>query len=69
MDTTNVPHVIAAACVLHNICELHHEHFNVVWLQGNEGDYTQPATVATRDTSSGRPHDIRNALVDYFQHN
>ena len=26
MNTDNIPHVIAAACVLHNICEIHHEH-------------------------------------------
>ena len=72
MHTENIPcvTVTAAACVLHNICEVHHEHFNDAWLQSNEGKYTQPATVATRDTSSiSLTHDIRIALVNYFQHN
>jgi len=69
MHTDNIPHVIAAVCVLHNICEVHHEHFNDAWLQNSDGEYDQTSTVATRDTSVGSPHIIRNALVSYFQHN
>ena len=56
--------------VLHNICEVHHEHFNDAWIQNSEGEYDQPATVTTRDSSAaGSPHTIRNALVSYFQSN
>ena len=33
-----IPHVIIAACVLHNICEVYHEQFNDAWLQ-TERDY------------------------------
>ena len=69
MNIDNIPHVITAACVLHNICEVHHEHFNDAWLQIGEGEYTQPAAVASRDTPTGIPQDIRNALVQYFQNN
>lgn len=68
MSIDNIPHVITAACVLHNICETHHEHFNDAWLQ-TEGEYTQPDSVASRDTATGLPQDIRNALVQYFQNN
>ena len=69
MHTDNIPHVIAATCVLHNICEVHHEHFNDAWLQNTEGEHDQPATVRTRDTSIGSSHAIRNALVSYFRSN
>ena len=69
MHTENIPHVIAATCVLHSICEIHHEHFNDAWLQNSEGEHDQPTTVTTRDTSVGSSHTIRNALVSYFQSN
>ena len=69
MSIENIPNVITAACVLHNICEIHREHFNDAWLQTSE-EYTQPsATVRSRDPPTGPPQDIRNALVQYFQHN
>ena len=44
-------------------------YFNDAWLQNSEGEHDQPATVATRDTSIGLSHAIRNALVSYFQSN
>ena len=69
MHTDNIPHMIAAACVLHNICEVHHEHFNDAWLQNSDSEYDQPTTVITRDASVGSPHAIRNVLVSYFQSN
>ena len=47
MNINNIPHVIIAACVLHNICQFHHAHFNVVWLQ--TGEYAEPDAVASRD--------------------
>ena len=68
MNIDNIPHVITAACVLHNICEVHHEHRNDVWLQPGE-EYAQPDAVLTRDASTGLPQDIRNALVQYSQNN
>ena len=69
MSIENIPNVITAACVLHNICEIYREHFNDAWLQTSE-EYTQPsATVRSRDPPTGPPQDIRNALVQYFQHN
>ena len=53
MQTNNIPHMIAATCVLHNVCEVHHEHFNDAWLQNSDCEYDQSATVTTRDTSVG----------------
>ena len=68
MNIDNIPHVITAACVLQNICEVHYEHFNDAWLQ-TEGEYIEPDTVTSRDIPTGLPQDIRNALVQYFQNN
>ena len=28
MHTNHIPHIIAAACILHNMCEVHGEQFN-----------------------------------------
>ena len=68
MHVSNIPHVITAACILHNVCQIHCEHFNDTWMQSGEVDYVQPETVA-RDTLTGLPQNVRNALVEYFQHN
>ena len=56
MYVHNVPAVAAAACVLHNICEIHHDQFNDAWLAEND-DLAQPATTAFRDVgaSDSRP--------------
>ena len=40
----NVPTVIAACCILHNICEIHGETFNDSWLQVHVHEYEQPPT-------------------------
>ena len=48
MNIDNIPYVIIAACVLHNICEVHYENFNDAWLQTG-GEYAQPDAVASRD--------------------
>ena len=33
MHIKHIPNIIATACILHNICEKHGEHFNKSWLQ------------------------------------
>ena len=69
MHVENIPNVIAAACVLHNICEVHHEHFNDSWLQNCEEHAPPSRTSASRNIPTGEAQNIRSALVDYFQHN
>ena len=32
MSIENIPNIITAACILHNICEIHNEGFNDSWL-------------------------------------
>jgi len=34
-----------------------------------DSQYDQPETAASRDTPTGPPQNIRNALVEYFQQN
>ena len=40
----------------------------MTWMQSGEVDYVQPEIVA-RDTPTGPPQDVRNALMEHFQHN
>ena len=69
MYVHNVPVVAAAACVLHNICEIHHDQFNDAWLVDN-GGLAQPATTALEiGASDSRSRQIRGALVTYFSSN
>ena len=44
MAIENVPTVIAACCILHNLCEIHGETFNDHWLQAHATEYEQPPT-------------------------
>ena len=34
VNVCDVPQLVAACCVLHNICEIHGEHFNEEWMEG-----------------------------------
>jgi len=45
MNVNNIPHVITAARILPNICEVHGEDFSDTWMQNMDGDYDQPETV------------------------
>ena len=60
---SNVPHVIMACCILHNICEVHGEAINKVWLDDVHSD--QPTSATITGTSSAA-EDIRNTLVQYY---
>ena len=42
MLVKNVPNVIAAACMLHNMCEIHHEIFDKSWANNISNDLSQP---------------------------
>ena len=49
MNIENVPCVITACCILHNICEVHGDSFNELWLE--EVDMSsQPATASPSGT-------------------
>ena len=70
MHINHIPNVVAASCILHNLCEIHGEHFNDTWLQDfRDSDYSPPPTVAIKDGSSNQPKCVRDALVQYFRSN
>ena len=63
MRIENVPNVVGAYCVLHNICEIHNDTFNEEWLQDMNED------IAASSSNVGSSNDIRDALIEYFTHN
>ena len=59
----DLPKIVAACCVLHNMCEIHGETFDEDWMD----DVTDHASVNTASTAldcSGRY--VRQALMTYF---
>ena len=42
MDIDNIPHIITACCVLHNVCEVHGDSFNDEWLLEVDTQMAQP---------------------------
>ena len=65
MYVENVPNVVAACCVLHNICEIHGDTFNEEWLQDvikeDGSDH-----IGASSSKLGSGYDIRKALMEYF---
>ena len=68
MDLENVPHVIAACCILHKVCEIHGDSFNEEWLQ--EVDLMdQPDKIMASQMPSRAANDLRTKLMIYFNRN
>ena len=67
MHIENIPNVVGACCMLHNICEIHNDTFNEEWLQDMNEDGAD--TVAASSSRVGSCNDIRDALIEYFTHN
>ena len=65
MLVSNVPNVIAAVCVLHNMCEIHGEAFDESCGNDTSDDLSQPESL-THTTAHSRSTSIREALVHYF---
>ena len=66
MHIDNVPHILAACCVLHNVCEIHPDSFNEDWLE--EVDLSsQPESVTLAGTSSlaSQGDDVRAILMEH----
>ena len=67
----NVPNIIIACCILHNMCEVHDDTFNKEWLQDFNNPESEPDLDTIRgDSRSSSSHDegviIRNTLVQYL---
>ena len=63
--TEDVPTVISACCVLHNICEVHKEQFDDTWLEELESGTTAPSPTQNVSTNTNA-ESIRSALCNYM---
>ena len=62
-------YLVVAACVLHNICEVHNETFDDSWLASINDDALPQPQATNHDSgsvASGRPKEIQEALVNFF---
>ena len=69
MSVSNIPSVIAACCVLHNICEIHSDSISESWLEEYEQtnhEMPQPGPIEARDDEGDWPKLIRDALVEHL---
>ena len=73
MDIDNVPHVIFACCVLHNVCEVHGDKFKDEWLLEVDTHTAQPddqqssSSAQSTCVSGGDQVHVREILIDYFK--
>ena len=65
MHIENIPNMVGACCVLHNICEIHNDTFNEEWLQDMNEDGAD-TIAASSSNSVGSCNDIRDTLIEYF---
>lgn len=63
----NVPNVVAACVILHNLCEMYGDHFQSEWELSEYCEVETDASHAT--TRSQTASDIRSALVQYLSNN
>jgi len=63
----NVPNVVAAYVILHNLCEMYGDHFQSEWELSEHCEVETDASHAT--SRSQTTSDIRNALAQYLSTN
>ena len=68
-DVSDLPDLIAACCVLHNLCEIHGERFNEEWLQDVDTSSINQGCSVDNDSnaSHGSGENIRESLTAYFK--
>ena len=65
--TCDVPELIAACCVLHNICEIHGDTFDDQWMEGVQeqgGVCASGGSASTLSEESAKT--IRKTFMSYF---
>ena len=62
--THDIPTIISACCVLHNICEVHKEQFDETWLEELESGPTAPGSIHSSGGNTSA-ESIRTALCNY----
>ena len=70
MVIENVPIVVTACCILHNMCEIHGETFDETWMQAEDtSKFIQPRTNPPDDDfDQSDPVFTRNILVQDLSH-
>ena len=65
VDVCDVPELVIACCILHNLCEIHGDEFSEEWLDGvdNNGPVS---SVSNSTRAEGNSKDIRSALMTHF---
>ena len=69
MEVKNIPKVVAACFILHNICEVHGEMFNELWLEETNiqcSTLRAPATTMQEAVDDMDAQDICHALMNYL---
>ena len=69
MNVSNIPYVVTACCILHNICEIFGDRVHDAWLDDTGDVLDQPLTTSTGDRAESDAKEIRNTLVQYFNDN
>ena len=65
----NVPYIITACCVLHNMCEVHGDTFNEEWLQDNiSTDTDETYDHHHSSSSSSSRHEVFVILNETFDY-
>ena len=63
----NVPNVVAACVILHNLCEMYGDHFQSEWELSEDCEVEVDASHATSRSQTASV--IRNALAQYVSNN
>lgn len=67
MEVSTLTYVIAASCILHNICELRKDDFLEEWLEAIAGADEQPDNVMYQvNQTETDASDIRDIIALYF---
>ena len=59
---------VTVRCILHNICEVHHDEFDEQWLNVVD-ESSIPSSSGSTLPSTSTGGSIRNALANYFDGN
>ena len=66
MHVKEVPELVGACCVLHNICQQHGEGFNEQWLETQSTVYFP--TFGPMHASNTDGDRVRASFTQYFEH-
>ena len=67
VSVTEVPELVGACCILHNICQLHGEGFDTQWFEDCEHDSPNDPAPSVSRLGGGSGDRVRTALTEYFK--